>query len=219
MIFLHGVQAEVTAVGENGGQEYAHLVGLDSLLPGAMEVGAEPEVVLDLDEQVSQPDRAGARVEPAVQFGEAFRAFEVGMLGLVSLEPPPVVVEGHLPVIGDALQEPIEGVRKTRLQLIDRAVGVGWESRACPEGIARPLPVGARQEERFEPAEVLCAVHGEVSGPDLVAYLEEQRAFPAVPVDHAVAADERLERRRREVDRGVGRQATAPCRSVFTIDP
>ena len=61
--------------------------------------------------------------------------------------------------------------------------------------------------------------HGEVAGPDLVAHLEEQRALPAPTVGHAVAADERLQRRRREVERCVGRDAAASRRAVFAVDP
>ena len=36
--------------------------GVDPLLAGLLEVDAEPEVVLDLDEQVGEPDRAAAGV-------------------------------------------------------------------------------------------------------------------------------------------------------------
>ena len=68
-----------------------------------------------------------------------------------------------------------------------------------------PLPLGGGQEERLEPAEVLRAVDGEVAGLELVAHLEEQRALPAAAVRHAVMADERLHRRRREVERRIGR--------------
>ena len=47
---LHGVEAEVAAVGEDRGEQRAHLPGVDPLLAGLLEVDAEPEVVLDLDE-------------------------------------------------------------------------------------------------------------------------------------------------------------------------
>ena len=70
---LHGVEAEVAAVGEDRGEQRAHLPGVDQLLPWLLEVDAEPEVILDLDEQVGQPDRAAAGVQPAVQLGEAVR--------------------------------------------------------------------------------------------------------------------------------------------------
>ena len=56
----------------------------------------------------------------------------------------------------------------------------------------------------------LRALDGEVAGLELVAHLEEQRALPAAAVRHAVAADERLQRRWREVQRHIGRQAAAP---------
>ena len=62
-----------------------------------LEVDAEPEVVLDLDEPVGQPDGAAAGVQPAVQLGEAVRLRRVGRLGRVRLQPPPVVVERDLP--------------------------------------------------------------------------------------------------------------------------
>ena len=42
---------------------------------------AEPEVVLDLDEQVGEPDRAAAGVQPAVELGEAVRLRRVGLFG------------------------------------------------------------------------------------------------------------------------------------------
>ena len=38
--------------------------------PGCLEVDAEPEVVLDLDERVGEPDRAAAGVQPAVELGD-----------------------------------------------------------------------------------------------------------------------------------------------------
>ena len=98
---LHGVEAEVAAVGEDRGQQRADLPGVDLLLPRLLEVDAEPEVVLDLDEQVGQPDGAAAGVQPAVQLGEAARLRRVGRLGRVRLQPPPVVVERDLPVVSN----------------------------------------------------------------------------------------------------------------------
>ena len=77
---LHGVEAEVAAVGEDRGEQRAHLPGVDPLLAGLLEVDAEPEVVLDLDEQVGEPDRAAAGVQPAVELGEAVRLRRVGLL-------------------------------------------------------------------------------------------------------------------------------------------
>ena len=74
---------------------------------------AEPEVVLDLDEQVGEPDRATAGVQPAVQFDEAVRLRRVGVLGRIRLQPPPVVVEHDLPVVRDTLEEPVERIRPT----------------------------------------------------------------------------------------------------------
>ena len=94
---LHGVEAEVAAVGEDRGEQRAHLPGVDPLLARLLEMNAEPEVVLDLDEQVGEPDRAAAGVEPAVELGEAVRLRRVGLLGRVRLQSPPVVVERDLP--------------------------------------------------------------------------------------------------------------------------
>ena len=108
---LHGVEAEVAAVGEDRGEQRAHLPGVDQLLPWLLEVDAEPEVVLDLDEQVGQPDRAAAGVQPAVQLGEAVRLRRIEVLGRVRLQPPPIVVERDLPVVSDTLQELVERVR------------------------------------------------------------------------------------------------------------
>ena len=107
---LHGVEAEVAAVGEDRGEQRAHLPGVD-LLAWLLEVDAEPEIVLDLDEQVGQPDRAVAGVQPAVQFGEAGRLRRVEVLGRVLFQPPPVVVERDLPVVRGTLQEPVEHIR------------------------------------------------------------------------------------------------------------
>ena len=215
---LHGVEAEVAAVGEDRGQQRADLAGVDPLAR-LLEVDAEPEVVLDLDEQVGEPDRAVAGIQPAVQLGEAVRLRRVGLLGRVRLEPPPVVVERDLPVVSDTFQEAVERVREPLLQALDRRAGVAGESGPRPERIADLLPLRGGQEEGLEPAEVLRAVDGEVAGLDLVAHLEEQRALPAPTVGHAVAADERLQRRRREVERCVGRDAAASRRAVFPVDP
>ena len=186
--FLHGVKAEVAAVGEDRGEQRADIPGVDPLLAGLLEVDAEPEVVLDLDEQVGQPDSATAGVQPAVQLGEALRLRRVGLLGRVRLQPPPCVVERDLPVVSDTLQEAVERIRQAGLQVVDRRVGVDGESGARPERLADPLPLGGGQEEGLEAAEVLRALDGEVAGLELVAHLEEQRALPASAVRHAVAA-------------------------------
>ena len=159
---LHGVQAEITAVGKDRGEQRAHLSGVDSLLAWLLEVDAEPDVVLDLDEQVGQPDRTTARVQPAVQFGEAVRLRRVGVLGRVRLQSPPVVVEHDLPVVRDTLEEPVERIRQTCFQLLGRRGGIDGESGARPERFAPLLPLHAWQEERLEAAEVLRAVDGEV---------------------------------------------------------
>ena len=86
---LHGVQAEITAVGKDRGEQRAHFPGVDPRLAWPLEVDAEPEVVLDLDEQVGEPDRATACVQPAVQFDQAVRVRRVGVLGRVRLQLPP----------------------------------------------------------------------------------------------------------------------------------
>ncbi len=52
-------------------------------------------------------------------------------------------------------------------------------------------------------------VRAQNAGLDLVAHLEEQRSLPAAAVRHAVVTDERLQRRRREVERRFGRQPVA----------
>ena len=57
-------------MGEDRGQQRADLAGVGPLAR-LLEVDAEPEVVLDLDEQVGEPDRAVAGVQPAVQLGES----------------------------------------------------------------------------------------------------------------------------------------------------
>ena len=154
---LHGVEAEVAAVGEDRGQQRADLAGVDPLAR-LLEVDAEPEVVLDLDEQVGQPDRAVARVQPAVQLGEAVRLRRVGRLGRVRLEPPPIVVERDLPVVSDTFQEAVERIRQASFQLLDRRVGIDGESGPRPERVADLLPLRGGQEEGLEPAEVLRAL-------------------------------------------------------------
>jgi len=216
---LHGVEAEVAAVGEDRGEQGADLAGVDLLLAGLLEVDAEPEVVLDLDEKVGEPDGAAAGVQPAVQLGEAVGLRRVGLLGRVRLQPPPVVVERDLPIVRDTPQEAVERVRQAVLQLLDRSGGVDGEASTRPERFACLLPLRGRQEEGLEAAEVLRALDGEVAGLEFVAHLEEQRTLPAAAVRHAVAVDERLQRRWREVERHIGRQAAAPRRAVFAVGP
>ena len=151
--------------------------------------------------------------------GEAVRLRRVGLLGRVRLQPPPIVVERDLPVVSDTFQEAVERIRQAGFQMLDRRGGVDGESGARPERVADLLPLRGGQEEGLEAAEVLRALDGEVAGLDLVADLEEQRAFPAATVRHAVAADERLQRRWGEVDRHIGREAAASRRAVFAVGP
>ena len=205
-------------MGEDRGEQGADLAGVDPLA-GLLKVDAEPEVVLDLDEQVGQPDRAAAGVRPAVQLGETVRLRRVGRLGRVRFRPPPVVIEHDLPIVSDTVQEAVERIRQADLQVLDRRVGVAGQSGPRPECLADPLPVGGGQEEGLEAAEVLRALDGEVAGLDLVAHLEEQRALPASTVGHTVAADERLQRRWSEVERHIGWQAAAPRRAMFAVGP
>ena len=125
---LHGVQAEIAAVGEDRGEQRAHFPGVDPLA-WPLEVDAEPEVVLDIDEQVGEPGRATAGVQPAVQFDEAVRLRRVGVLGRVRLQPPPVVVEHDLPVVRDTLEEPVERIRQTCFQSWHRGSDGGGRRR------------------------------------------------------------------------------------------
>ena len=79
--------------------------------------------------------------------------------------------------------------------------------------------VAAGRKNASNRPKFLRAVDGEVAGLDLVAHLEEQRALPAAAVRHAVLADERLQRRRGEVERRMGRNAAASRRAVFAVGP
>ena len=82
---LHGVQAEIAAVGKDRGAQRAHVPGVDPRLAWPLEVDAAPEVVLDLDEQVGEPDRATAGVQPAVQVDQAVRGRQGGVLSAGSV--------------------------------------------------------------------------------------------------------------------------------------
>ena len=176
---LHGVQAEIAAVGKDRGAQRAHVPGVAPRLAWPLAVDAAPEVVLDLDEQVGEPDRATAGVQPAVQVDQAVRVRRGGVRGRVRLQRPPVVVEHDLPVVRNTLEEPVECIRQTCVQVLDRRGGIAGESGARPKRVADRLPLRARQEERLEAADVLRAVDGEVARLDLVVHREEQRALPA----------------------------------------
>ena len=65
--------------------------------PWPLEVNAEPEVVLDLDEQVGEPDRATAGVQPAVQFDEAVRLRRVEVLDSGGDMPSPCSSTNNMP--------------------------------------------------------------------------------------------------------------------------
>ena len=114
-------------MGEDRGEQPHTSPGSTQLLAGLLEVDAEPEIVLDLDEQVGEADRATAGVQPAVELGEAVRLRRVALLGRVRLQSPPVVVERDLPVVSDTFQEPAERIRQARFQRLDRRVGVDGE--------------------------------------------------------------------------------------------
>ena len=143
----HGVQAQVAAVGKDGGEQRAHFAGVGLLLALPEKVGAEPQVVLHLDEQVRQADRTAACIEPAVQLSKVRQLFGIERLGAVGLQPPSVVVEADLPVAGHILEEPVEGGRQASPELLRRGARFGRESGSRPEGLAGALSLRLRQEE------------------------------------------------------------------------
>ena len=166
---LHGVEAEVAAVGEDRGQQHADLAGVDPL-GRLLEVDAEPEVVLDLDEQVGEPDRAVAGVQPAVQLGEAVRLRRVGLLGRVRLQPPPVVVERDLPVLSDTFQETVERIRQAGFQMLDRPRRDRQGIRCAPRTPRGPAPTARWAGRRSRTGRSSSRPSdGEVAGLDLVA--------------------------------------------------
>ena len=83
---LQGVQAEIAAVGKDRGAPRAHVPGVDPRRAWPLAVDAAPEVVLDLDEPVGEPDRATAGVQPAVQVDQAVRVRRGGVRGRVRLQ-------------------------------------------------------------------------------------------------------------------------------------
>ena len=179
--FLHGVEAEVAAVGEDRGQQHADF-GVDPLA-GLLEVDAEPEVVLDLDEQVGQPDRAAAGVQPAVQLGEAFRLRRVGLFGRVRLEPPPVVVERDLPVVGDTFQELAVHVDGLVERVAPRLVQEAHQREVAARGRHLAHPVGRRGPDAVEQDPLIVAVdpvHVDVQHPGrLDRFQPRQKPFHA----------------------------------------
>ena len=63
----HRVQADVAAVPEHDGQDLAHIFGVTPPALGrGQEVVGEPQVVVDLDEQVGEADRATASNFPVI---------------------------------------------------------------------------------------------------------------------------------------------------------
>ena len=64
----HRVQADVAAVGQHDGQERAHVFRVTpAALSRRHEVIGEAEVVIDLDEQIREPDSAHLLGQPSSQ--------------------------------------------------------------------------------------------------------------------------------------------------------
>ena len=136
--------------------------------------------------------------------------------------PPALVVEGDLAIIGDAFEKVVEGLCQAGLELLGGLSGVGGKTGPLPEVLPYPFPLCGWQEEGLEAAEVLGAFDGQVAGPDLIAHLQEQGAFPAPPVNLAILANQRFEGFRCEVQ-GVGCgkvwNDTLSARGLFSPPP
>ncbi len=64
----HRVRADVAAVGHDGGQDLAHVVGFAlSLLPGRHELVGEVQIVIDLNQQFRQLYDPQVLAQPLLQ--------------------------------------------------------------------------------------------------------------------------------------------------------
>ena len=108
------VQRLIPNSGRYPGLARAKTDGHAAVAVAASPPRSEPQVVLNLDEQVRQADRTAARIEPEVQLSKVRQLFGIQLLGAVGLQPPSVVVEADLPVAGYILEESVEGGRQAR---------------------------------------------------------------------------------------------------------
>ena len=132
-------------MGEDRGEQRAHLPGVDPLLAELLEVDAEPEVVLDLDEEVGQPDRAAAGVDPAVELGEAVQQHGTRSR---AHQPPRCAVFGCRP---RHLPSPTAAPRPKRGRACPRP-SIGGGQQVPAEHPGRPFPVRPAKRARKHPA-------------------------------------------------------------------
>ena len=169
-------------MGEDRGQQRADLAGVDPLAR-LLEVDAEPEVVLDLDEQVGQPDRAVAGVQPAVQLGEAVRLRR----GRAARPCPSSAAPSR---------KRSNASDRRAFRCSTAEAGSTGNPVRRPERVADLLPLRGGQEEGLEPAEVLRALDGEVAADERPQQRPRQLV---VPLDHVQNAT--LQLRQRTLDR------------------
>ena len=87
----HRVQADVAAVGQHDGQERAHVFRVTPAALGrGHEVVGEAQVVIDLDEQVREPDRAHVLGQPSLQVVQPCLRRGVQRLGGIRGQVPAV---------------------------------------------------------------------------------------------------------------------------------
>ena len=200
----HRVQADVAAVRQHDGQERAHVLRVTPpALGGGHEVVGEAQVVIDLDEQVREPDRAHLLGQPFPQVAQPRLRRGVQRLGGVLGQVPAVLIHRGVGVAGRRLEEEVVGRVQPLRQMVGDVLGVGGQAGPLEEGLPERLPALLREEVVLEPAEPLAVLDREVARPQIVLELQQQGALPRLPVRLAVGHDQGQQPLRDEVRGGV----------------
>ena len=103
----HRLRPEVAAVGDDGRDRLAHVAGAP--FASERERAGKAERVVDLDQEVRQPDPPHPAPEPRLQLGEPGLSVGVERVSGIGSKPPPVVLDRDVRVGPEPGDEPVVG--------------------------------------------------------------------------------------------------------------
>jgi len=174
-----------------------------SALGGRYEVVGESEVVIDLDQQVREPDNTHVLGQPSLQVAQPCLRLGVQCLGVVGGKMPAVLIHSGVSVVWGRLEKKVVSCVQSFRRMIVNILGVGGQAGPLEEGLPKWLPSFLGEEVILEPAEPFAMLYRQVPRSQIVLKLQQQGTLPGLPVRLAVDNDKRQESLGNEVHRDV----------------